>query len=850
MRRMADLSSNKTTNYSHTTAVKYTSLWALVAVALCLLLSTPAVAQEKYLVSTDDGLLSLYDLATNSLIESVKGSLALNGLDSFVNTPGVPIPGPNARLAFDVSGAYVSVIDLTINRETNRMLKDVLYGNDGTKTGAITPDGELLLVTLLGPFTYKSGGPSLYVIDTSSFKVVKKVDLSLAFQDYPGNVVALNNKAYVFPRTPSPTQQVAVVDLANFSVSSIPLPAGNLNYRPSVVMPDGSAVLAFEDEYSDNKSHLLFISTASDTVVNDIPQGKRYSVNSFAISPPGTDSSKVFAYFISQMHTYPIDLRANSPTYGQVLTNSAVTLDAFYSVRTHALAVSTDGSRLIVGGAYLTGPQSPNIDVIDTAKMLNDPQNAVVARVTVNNGDGVAGICTGNFSTIPPNTAPTVTGVSGSISNDMPRQIQLTGSNFEPGALVRIGSMDPLLADVLNSSTLDVTVPANAPAAKALDIIVTNPESNAPLDQQNQSGLFAGDFTILPNAKFQPVNQIATVSLDSSLSIYNIAQETMATMAMPGSSLAPAFNIDGKELYVSGGIDFEADIFPVDLKNNQLATPIQICSSDNCPDSTFVDGSHDPSTGNPVIDYVWWGYDTKIHVTVIDSKLGSPTFHTVIRTFAVGDGVGILNTMAVSPDGKYCYISYDEELGILNMSNGQFTSLSATSLGVLVYQSQIGISPDGKLMALASKRGPRYTIKVFDLSNPLQPKRLTELVPLPISGRGFPYVVNYQIAADKLYATDLAGAVVIFNFNWNKGDFRQRGYYVAPSKNWWGGFRVSPDGAYFYATDYINDQILVFDANKLSYGRDALLTAIRAPYYPYTIDVSPTVPPRQAALRK
>jgi hypothetical protein len=116
-----------------------------------LLLSPRVIAQERYLVSTGDGLLSLYDLTTNTLIEAVKGSLGLNQ-NAVISSRGVPIPGPNNRLAFDVSGGYVSVIDLTINRETDRLLRDVLGRNSGDKFGSITPDGRYLLLTLLGPF--------------------------------------------------------------------------------------------------------------------------------------------------------------------------------------------------------------------------------------------------------------------------------------------------------------------------------------------------------------------------------------------------------------------------------------------------------------------------------------------------------------------------------------------------------------------------------------------------------------------------------------------------------------------------------------------------------------------------
>ncbi len=849
MRLPASFSCNETQQRSEIDIARRIRLQAVAFVVICLLFFSPQiVAQEKYLVSTDDGLLSLYDLATNTFIQAVKGSLGLHFVESNISTNGVPLRGPSDRLAFDVSGAYVSVIDLTINRETNRLLRDVFEFSSGERLSAVTPDGRYLLIAFLAPVTKYSESFLLYVIDTSSFEVVQKVDLTSAFQGYPGSVVAVNNKAYVFPRSPSPTQKLAIIDLNTFALSSIPLPAGNLNYRPSVVTPDGSFVLAFEDENSDHVSHLLFISTAMDGLVNDIPQTQRYSATSFAISPPGTDSSNTFAYFTALPSAYAIDLRPNSPTYGRVLPGSAVTLDFDFSLPPHGLAVSSDGSRLIAVGEDLS--PGTNVDVIDTAKMLTDPQNAIIARVTVNNGVGAAAVCTGNFSTIPPVTAPTVSGVSGNITNDMPRQIEVTGTNFQQGALLRIGSMDPLSTEVTNSTTLNVTVPVNAPAGKALDIIVTNPESNSPPDQRNQSGLLAGQFTILPNPKFQPKNQIATVDLDNSVSIYSVAQQTMANVSMPGGSLAPAFNIDGKELYIAGGIGFYNDIFPIDLKNNQLASPIQICSTDDCAPPGLIAGSRDPSTGNPVVDFVQWAYDQTIHVSVIDSNPASQTFNTVIRTFVAGVNIGFLNTMTVSPDGKYCYISYDQSLGILNLSNGQFTSISAISLGVLGLPYQIGISPDGKFMLLPGFRGSRTTVQVFGLSNPIQPKRLFELVPVPIPNRGFPYLVYYQVAGGRLYATDTVGTVVVFNFDWQKNDFREAGYYINQSGDFWGGFKVSPDGAYFYATDYINDQVLVFDAAKLSYGRDALLTAIRAPYYPYTIDVSPSTPPALRATVK
>ena len=258
--------------------------------------------------------------------------------------------------------------------------------------------------------------------------------------------------------------------------------------------------------------------------------------------------------------------------------------------------------------------------------------------------------------------------------------------------------MDPLLPSLNNGTDLSVTVPANAPAGTALDIIVTDPNTNDPPDQQNQSGVLAGQFDILPNPKFQPADQFATVNLDGSASIYSVTQQTIANVAMPGGSLAPAFNIDGKDLYIAGGVGYENDVFPVNLANNQVAAPIPICSTNDCLYSNLVAGSRDPSTGKPVIDYVLWNYSSQIQVYVVDSNPNSPTFNTVIRSFSVGNNVGYVNAMAVSPDGKYCYVSYDEYLGIVDLSNGQFISIANSALGVAPYQYQVGISPDGKFL--------------------------------------------------------------------------------------------------------------------------------------------------------
>ena len=98
--------------------------------SLCLMLCPLLVAQENFLVVTQDGVFSLYDLATNSLIESFKGS-------PFTYTVA---SSPNNRLAFAAGGGgYGSVVDTSISR-TVTSLKGVR-----APASTMTPDGKFYL---------------------------------------------------------------------------------------------------------------------------------------------------------------------------------------------------------------------------------------------------------------------------------------------------------------------------------------------------------------------------------------------------------------------------------------------------------------------------------------------------------------------------------------------------------------------------------------------------------------------------------------------------------------------------------------------------------------------------------
>jgi len=160
----------------------------------------------------------------------------------------------------------------------------------------------------------------------------------------------------------------------------------------------------------------------------------------------------------------------------------------------------------------------------------------------------------------------------------------------------------------------------------------------------------------------------------------------------------------------------------------------------------------------------------------------------------------------------------------------------------------MGLSPDGKSLLLTAVLGNRSRIIVCDVSQPHQPKKLVQLTPIPIPGYGPPNIVSSRVAGNRLYAFDSRGIIVIFNFDRNLGDLRERGWYIVPNFTY--GFKFnfefSPDGQWLYVADPLNDLIAVLDPAKLISGKDVIATTMRAPYYPYILAVSPAPPPVKA----
>ncbi len=483
--------------------------------------------------------------------------------------------------------------------------------------------------------------------------------------------------------------------------------------------------------------------------------------------------------------------------------------------------------------------------------MLSSPNQAVIGGATVASGAQTNAVLVASVSTTTPSGAPTVTGVSGTVTNDTATTIHVFGSNFASGALVRIGSMTPLNATVNSSTDLQVTVPVNAPAAPNLDVIVTNPAIQRPPAQQNQSGLLAGGLTIKATSQFQTSYQFASRNAaDGSISVFDATQRAMVSMSS-SATLAQtglAFNASGADVYsVSGGLSAVAlnlatdGVTSIALHTNKQGLYQALARSVN------------PSTGRSVVDE--WSGVGDISVNMIDADPSSPTFNTVIRTLNAGlpSGSYLPLAGAATPNGKFVYVGYQDTSGsqfaiaIFDVVHGgPATILSTSSLGVSDYQYDMYVTSDGGSLLLQAyyNHFGGLGIAVFDITgNPLNPTRITTIrgtSPRHVGGAGASFLFSYQVVGTRLFAMDTTNRMLYaFNFDRQHSNYAQLG-----AVRWQGNvvnpyLAVSPDGNLIYVPFAGDDVISIYNANRLASGQSAFVTNLANFHGPSAIGVSP-----------
>ena len=793
-----------------------------IIVAICFAIlfffnsTNAALGQESILVDTQFSSLSVLDLASQNLTEVINAGL---------NNWSVAV-GPNPRLAFVGTNGSITVIDLTIGREVKR-----IGGVYGLGYSAFTPDGKFLL--LADNFTY-----TLDVIDAVGLRLVRKVNLAPtmgagAANSHLGSIVVVGTKAYVTTTFTDPNRPaIAVVDLKTFVVRPIKIQAGYFDFYGytspnAAATPDGQYVVMVEDYNSDFTSHVLLISTKTNQVVHDFPITNDPTG---LLVTPVNQAGSVYGYVLgfgnSGLSATVLDLNPLSPTFGQLLPATEVVFQSLFSGGQTAAAINAEGTKLAVGG-YKAGTNSPNPNllVIDTGKMFTDPTHAIVGQATVAGGTIPIGITVASVMTTPPLTAPTVTNVSGPITNNVPNTITVTGSNFAAGALVRIGTTPPLPATVNSSTSLQVTVPQNAPAQANLDVIVTNPDPGAPQAQQFQSGLLPGGLTINVNPAFQPLYQFAALDLaDRSVSVYEPSQGTMIHVPNAWVAFGITFNGDGAEIYGASTLQRGFVNTPAAVAWNPANDSVEAAVlfpgartvANFCCSASVISASVNPATGNAVV-FVPVRYRSNgkfdVALEMADTDSSSPTFNQVIQTIPVGlnssSAPGVY-AGAATPDGRYVYVDYlnsdtgQYSIAIFDVVHGTVTTVSPDALGVANVQYYMTVTPDGQslLMTAYSPNPAAGPIAVLDIgTNPQLPASVTTITGTPpghVGGAGAFYFVSWQVVGNRLFGLDAyyTGAIAVFNFDRSKSNFSQLAARFLDSPSNLGNYLgVSPDGA-------------------------------------------------------
>jgi IPT/TIG domain/Cytochrome D1 heme domain len=442
-------------------------------------------------------------------------------------TPSAVVFSPNGRMAFvaNLNSKFVSVIDLTINAEIKRIR------NVRAFYMAITADGSQVVAT-------DPVNEQIYVIDANTLSLSRTISLNGLLGDDPNsndlgfnNLTIAANKVYI-----NSSLAIGVVNLATSAVSTVSTPLGARTFSGSesiAATADGQYVLAVR------AGGTVIINPADDSVI----QTASYSGFSIAASGPASAANHSYAYLINRIAGNPafniVDMNTGSSTFGQIIASA--TLPAALPLNNGTrVSSSLDGTR-----AYVTVQtrNNPNLLVIDTNAVFSNPAAAITAQLQV--GVLARASSSGLVQTQPDANAPVVSSVSAPlVTNDASSTVTISGSGFAPGAQVRIGSLDPVNAQAVSSTSLQVTIPQDAPAQGAA-IIVTNPNQ--------ESGILRGAFVIASKPAFQPANQVGVTNFaDSTFSVLNVS--TNATVspatATAASPMGIAITPDGARAYI------------------------------------------------------------------------------------------------------------------------------------------------------------------------------------------------------------------------------------------------------------------------------------------------------------
>lgn len=824
---------------------------ALTFVLVFTLSAASAQTVEAYLVSDfDSGNVQVFSAATNQLLASIQAGAS----------PASAVVSPDGRFAYvpNVNSNYLSVLDLSIGAEIARihLTFDPAIGNS---VAAITADGTRVLAI---------GAPGeLAVINTTDFSVARVALAPICDDAVPANcdsdptdihvlgIATAGNKAYLNLDTSFPVR-VVCVDLNTLAVSSVQGTALGFDFTINsiVTSPDGQFVIAKRT----SPNRLLVIDTGTNALVQMLTLD--IFPRQLQVTTQGGVSGGVFVYVVgTDLASGNVIVQAYALNAGILTLAGSVSLFPFTNALTEGL--STDSRTLYVGnGSTLTA--------VDTQSIISNPAHAIVGQFQI--GNSISGLGTGSIQLQPLATAPRVTGVTPSLvlNNDtaVGRTIQVSGANFSPDALLRIGNLDPFPPGA-GASSLQAIVPSGT-AAQAANLIVTNPNLGSPVASKHQSGILRGQFVITSPPTFQPVNQAIVGNFgNSTAAVLNVSTNAGILPTVPGILGADGIAItpDGERAYI--GQFLPAAVTVVNLVQNRIEATIVLDANSILGQSDDLVVTQSPVFNGPVV-YTTAPFnlpdgnrDQQLFVIDANPAHASGTFNTVLTTQRAGQdlpielSVGLSGGIAVSPGGRYVYTNTfnqffgsDGWLIIFDVVAGTANTIAASTLNVAGLQGHIEVSPDGKALLLA---GLDNGIHVFDIAaNPMVPSPLAVITSQPPSGFLPLNLSTFRIPANLpslLIAFDpFQNIVASFNFDRAGLNFAQLGTVNIPGTgNIAGaaGLDVTPDGKLIYALITTDDDVAVLDAAKVANSDPtALLTTILTGLAPSAIVVRPGTP--------
>jgi hypothetical protein len=820
----------------------------LLAVAL-LFISKAVSGQtvDTYLVSDfDSGNVQVFSVANNQLLKTIQtGAIPQSALVS-----------ADGRLAYvpNDNGVYLSIVDLTIGAEIVRLPEggDLIFGN----VGAITPDGNKVLLNV---------GPRLMIMNTSDFSFIT-VPLGTVCDDaahcdsnpadiHIQKIAVAGNKAYLNLFTSFPVR-VVCVDLNTLNVSQVPGTANAMNdiFNSITVSPDGRFVIANRV----SPRALSVIDTSTNTVVQTLTPS--IFPRRIVATTPGGAAGGIFIYLVGEDSFSELTVQAFTLNSGILTLAGSASLfpftNSFSLSSVLHIALSPDSTLLYVGTAT-------TVTAVNTQAIISNPAGALVGQFAVANLiDGIAG---GSVQLQPPATAPTVTSVTPNLilssDTDAGRTIHISGTNFSPDALLRIGNLPPFAPGA--ASDIQAIVPAGT-AAQVADLIVTDPNSSSVESSQHQSGILRGQFVIASPPTFQPVNQVVVGNFgNSTAAILNVSTNISLQPAIPGAlgAVGVAITSDGERAYIGQFQPAAVNVF--NLVQNQREASILLDSNGLMGQTDGIVFSPSSPFGGAVVYAVVRHMSSDGHsgqeLFVIDadpSHAGS-TLNTILTTQLAGQELPPFRysgAAGATPDGRYVYTNalqgFDCQLGwliIFDMVSRSTNTILASTLNVNPCQLHIGLSPDGKFLLL---NGVDDGIHIFDISvDPLNPAPVGVMIPQPplnFSLFSFPTLHIPASTPNRLFAYDSTQNVVAaFNFDPVTPNFSQLGLVSIPGPGDTGGgsIGITPDGRLLYAPLSSEDDVAVLDTALVAQSNPAaLITKISTGLSPLSVSVRPGTP--------